>query len=222
MSALDQVLPAAHFVEQHRRDVAGSPQQAHAATCAVSLAEMPLARMLFAIRGLAADNTALESRHGQPLLAQMLVRGFTVLADVPEDEIVIGSVGQPWKLRRGRNVPVSSASAFVDFDDPGFVKMAMSFGYERHDLRTRVITETRVLATDAPSRRAFSVYWLPVRVGSGLIRSAMLRAIRADGAGILQRSAVTPGRQQSGRRRCHRWRRGATAGAIGSEKPWWA
>ena len=55
--------------------------------------------------------------------------------------------------------------------------MAMSFRYDPRGIGTRITTETRVLATDAVSRRAFARYWVPVRAGSGLIRRAVLRAI---------------------------------------------
>jgi len=177
VSPLDQLLPAAHFAERHGRDVAGSPEGAYAATRAITLAEMPLARTLFSIRGLSAKSSAPVSQVKDPLLSQMLARGFSVLVDRPGSEFVIGAIAQPWRLRGGDTVPLPTPTTFVEFDGSGYVKMAMSFRYDPRGNGTRITTETRVLATDAASRGAFARYWVPVRPGSGLIRRAMLKAI---------------------------------------------
>ena len=48
---------------------------------------------------------------------------------------------------------------------------------------TTLSTETRVLATDEASRRAFRRYWLVIRPFSGLIRRVWLRAIRQRAEG---------------------------------------
>ncbi|MGH2993821.1 MAG: hypothetical protein ACRDL1_09830 [Solirubrobacterales bacterium] len=45
------------------------------------------------------------------------------------------------------------------------------------DGRSRVITETRVAADDARSRRRFRLYWFAIRPFSGLIRRRWLAAI---------------------------------------------
>lgn len=76
------------------------------------------------------------------------------------------------------------ASSLALGDDPltGFrgaapsssVKVAMNFLYRDGILST----ETRCQATDAFSARAFSLYWLVIRAGSGLIRGSWLRGIR--------------------------------------------
>jgi hypothetical protein len=176
-SALDAILPAPHFRERHHRDVHGSPQQAYAATRAFTLAEMPLARVLFAARGLTRRREGLVHRSADPLLDQMLAGGFTALVDEPGREFVAVAIGRPWRPRGGPVLAIPGAEAFVRFDEPGFVKMAMDFRYEPRGAGTRVVTETRVLATDRAARRAFALYWLPVRLGSGAIRRAMLRAI---------------------------------------------
>ena len=43
---------------------------------------------------------------------------------------------------------------------------------------SRLSTETRVVTTDAATRRTFARYWLVVRTGSGLIRREMLRELK--------------------------------------------
>ena len=42
---------------------------------------------------------------------------------------------------------------------------------------TFLSTETRVVATDARTRRAFAAYWFLIRPGSGAIRRELLRVV---------------------------------------------
>src|SRR5262245_32557245 len=44
---------------------------------------------------------------------------------------------------------------------------------------SRLVTETRVHATDAAARRRFAAYWRMIYPGSALLRVTWLRAIRA-------------------------------------------
>jgi len=177
VNALDRLLPRADVTECHHRDVAGPPERTYAAIHAFTLGEMPLARLLFALRGLTARRGGLVRAAQLPLIEQMVAGGFTLLVDEPGRELVAGAIAQPWRLRGAHSVPVDGAEAFTAFEGPGFVKMAMGFHVERRGSGTRLETETRVLATDSGSRRRFALYWIPVRIGSGLIRRAMLRAI---------------------------------------------
>lgn len=62
---------------------------------------------------------------------------------------------------------------------------AMSLIAEPLDGGCRLVTETRVFATDEAARRAFKLYWLVIRTGSGVIRRVWLGAAkrRAEGSG---------------------------------------
>jgi len=111
--------------------VAGRPEQAYAATRAITLAEMPLARTLFTIRGLSAKSSAPVNQVKDPLLSQMLARGFSVLVDRPGSEFVIGAIAQPWRLRGGDTVPLPTPTTFVEFHGSGYVKMAKAFATTR-------------------------------------------------------------------------------------------
>lgn len=176
---LDDLLPTWHFRERHHRVAAASAEHAYAAIRAVTLAEMALVRILFGIRSLPArlaGKRGLPSRSTEPLLAQMLDFGFTLLADEPGREIVIGGVAQMWK-RGGGLVRVESADEFRAFGREGYVKVAMNFVIRADGDMTHIDTETRVVATDAASRRGFRRYWLVIRPGSGAIRRTWLRAI---------------------------------------------
>ncbi len=164
---LDEVLPAWDFRERHAVAVDAPPERVLEAVRAVTPGEMSLVRILFRLRGLPAAKD-------QPVYEQ-LKRGFRTLAEEPGRELVLGSVGQPWRLRGGS----SPRADFVSFAEPGYAKMALNFRFEDGTLST----ETRVLLTDPASRRAFRRYWLFVRPWSGLVRRSWLRAAAARSAG---------------------------------------
>lgn len=162
MTLLDELVPQWHFRERHRVEVEATPERVFAAIQEATLGEMPLTRALFRVRGLRAT----ASRR----LLDQLPPGFTVLAEEPRRELVVGGIGQPWRLLGGR----SARGDFAAFEEPGYAKMALNFRLEGSTLST----ETRVLLTDAAARRRFRPYWLAIRAGSGLIRRSMLRAIK--------------------------------------------
>jgi hypothetical protein len=161
VTLLDEHAPTWHFRERHSLDVNAPPRRVLEAVRAVTLADAPIAGLLVRLRGIraAAD---------KPILDQ--AAAWQVLADDPDREFVVGSIGQPWKLRGG----TSPRADFATFDEPGYAKMALSFRSDGKMLST----ETRVLLTDEASRRAFRRYWIVIRPFSGLIRRLWLRAAR--------------------------------------------
>jgi hypothetical protein len=176
---LDQALPRYDFRERHERYIAAPPAEADRAVRAVTLGDTPLARALFALRAAPGRLTRRKPTRRAidvPVLEQALRLGFGVLGDEAGEEVVVGMIGQPWKLVVGESRRFDRPEEFVAFAEPGFVKAAMNFGFDPAGAGTRVTTETRVLATDAASRRSFRRYWLVIRPGSGLIRRAWLRA----------------------------------------------
>ena len=162
MSGLDSVLPEWHFRERHARRVDAPPEHVFAAVREVTLAEMGVFRVLGWLRGIrvAAD---------RPFFEVALAGGWEVLAEEAGRELVLGAIGQPWRLRGGDR----SDGDFAKFDRPGYAKLAIDWRLEGGVLST----ETRVFLTDEESRRKFRRYWLVIRPWSGLIRRVWLRAI---------------------------------------------
>jgi hypothetical protein len=178
MTLLEEVLPSYDFSEHHERVVAAPSTESFRAATSVTLGQMPLSRVLFRVRSGAAPllgKQGLPNSTSEPLIAQMLAFGFVHLAEDPGIETVFGAIGQFWKLT-GSLVPVRTASEFANFDRPGFVKGAVNLRALDHPRGSLIETETRTLATDAGSRRAFAFYWMLIRPGSGAIRSEWLRA----------------------------------------------
>ena len=170
-SLLDTVLPEFQFSERHPVWVNASPEVALAAAREVGLGDLPLARFLMRVRGMRTSGRG-------SLWSQMVAGGFVELGEVPGCEVVVGTIGQMWKLSSGRSPKVAGAVEFSAFDQPGYAKAVMSLGAHQLDGRCLLVTETRVFATDGQARRAFSRYWLVIRLGSGLIRSVWLRAAK--------------------------------------------
>jgi hypothetical protein len=173
VSLIEEFLPEFDFNEIHRtRAGAGAVAAAKAATPA----EMPLVRFLFALRSgpaLLTRGRGLPRVKNRPLAEQMIEFGFVPLAET-DDEIVLGFVGQPWKVYGGSMPRLHSAHDWRAFDEPGYVKAVMNFRVTEEALET----ETRIKATDPESRRRFARYWRLIRPGSGLIRRSWLRAAR--------------------------------------------
>lgn len=109
-------------------------------------------------------------------LKTLIDSGFGLLAEKPNDEIVLGVSGRFWR-------PSGNLSPFIrsDFDQPitaGMARAVWNFSLIRQsETRTLLRTETRVLCGDAASRRKFLAYWVVVRPFSGLIRLIMLKRV---------------------------------------------
>jgi len=169
---LDQLLPEWHFRECHRRLTNAPVPALMTAADEVTWSEVAVMRVLMGIRSAGRLRRARDHR----IVDDMAVAGFTVLAR-SDDELLLAALGRPWAARAGQSPPLRGqadpAGFFAAFTAPGWAKMAMNFRASAGELTT----ETRVLLTDQPSRRAFRRYWLLIRPFSGLIRRQWLAAI---------------------------------------------
>lgn len=161
-------MPAYDRSEVHRRKVGAPPSALWNAIYDLRADELPAMRALMGIRTLCrrvdkSDRTVLEG------FGRM---GFRPLAEEPERELVVAGIGQFWKPSGGLR-KVTDKDQFLNFEEPGYAKVAFNFRIQTSELST----ETRIAATDAQARRRFGLYWLLIRPGSGLIRREWLRAL---------------------------------------------
>lgn len=172
-------MPAYHFNEVHTITIQAPPQRVYQAILQVTPQEIALLRTLFWLRSFGdcgSFDGELPARAA--VLDEMRAQGFTQLDEAQGRELVLGTVGQFWRLSN-RPQALGSAPAFSAFSQPGFVKAAMNFFVtDAGDGASRVVTETRILATDAAARRLFGCYWRVIYPGSALIRIMWLRAIK--------------------------------------------
>ena len=103
-----------------------------------------------------------------------------LLAEQADRELVLGSVGQFWKLVGGLSPMITNPQEFLGFDRPEYAKATLNFCLAELSDHTgvRLTTETRVYATDPVAYRKFAVYWRLIRGGSALVRREWLKAIR--------------------------------------------
>lgn len=191
---LDDLMPQYDVRERHAILVSATPAQVYAALRAADLSSGGVTRALLAVRAIPA---ALISFVRSPRRASSEIRdrrrergqgtrlsdfegaGFHVIAEAPPHELVIGLLGRFWTPRGGLCSDVS-VETFRLGPPKGLALAGWNFTISpRANGVCELRTVTRVLcASDA--RLKFRAYWLVVRPGSGLIRRAMLQAIRRE------------------------------------------
>jgi hypothetical protein len=102
---------------------------------------------------------------------------FTLIAETPGEEFVLGIMGRFWTPTGG--VVGASADRFRHLPPAGLAQAVWNFRVEPRAGGTELTTETRVRCADAATRRQFMRYWRVIRLGSGLIRGSVLQHIRS-------------------------------------------
>jgi hypothetical protein len=191
-TVLDRLVPTFQAVERHSVTVAASPERVWAALTQVTTGELRLFRVLMGVRvlpGRLIRSPRARFEADEPLLGWAVRFGFTILGEDARRELVVGAIGQPWRLAGGRGMAVVDGNDFAAFDHAGYAKMAANFRLDpiAGGRAIQLSTETRVACTDPISARRFACYWRLVRPASGVIRRSWLMAIkrraerRADG-----------------------------------------
>jgi hypothetical protein len=182
-TVLDRFVPSFQASERHRVVIAASPDQVWAALSQVTMGELRLFRLLMGVRvlpGRLVRSPRARFDTEEPLLGWVVRFGFTVLGEDDPRELVVGAIGQPWRLAGGRSAAVAGGDDFAAFDQPGFAKMAANFRLAptAGGSAIQLTTETRVACTDPASARRFARYWWLIRPASGAIRRSWLAAIK--------------------------------------------
>jgi hypothetical protein len=184
---LDEFVPVYQFSEFHIIRVEAPRERVFIAIREVTADEIPLFRKLTWIRrfGRPGPENILNAPSDKPLLEVALRTSFMKLAEEPDREIVVGTLVAAPQGTQLKKDP--TPDDFKALQAPGFALAALNFRLEdAADGETVLTTETRVYATDAPTRKKFAAYWRVIYPGSALIRVMWLRAIR-------HRAEQTPG-----------------------------
>jgi hypothetical protein len=179
---LDRLLPRYQFGEHHEIEIDAPPDRVYPAVRAVTAREIRLFRLLTWIRSprfqKGGPETILSPGAERPILDVALGSTFVLLHEETGHEIVVGTI-----VCCGPRRPVRTAEEF--WAAKGSVARAvMSFHLEASGDATRLVTQTRVHASDAAAERRFAVYWRIIYPGSALIRVMWLRAIRERAGGV--------------------------------------
>lgn len=183
-SHIDEFAPAFHFRERHETAVAAPPARVFEAIQSVSADEIALFNALTSIRrfGRSGPESILNAPTRQPILDVAVRSGFLLLHNQPPHEIVVGTVVV---APSGARPPAEfTVDDYRRLSAPGFATATMNFRVEEAGPGTsRVITETRVFATDGTALRRFTPYWRTIFPGSAILRLTWLRAIKTKAEG---------------------------------------
>jgi hypothetical protein len=175
--ALDDVLPDYQFGETHEIRIHAAPERVLAAVKAVTAHEIRFFRLLTWLRAPhfgEAPQSILNPAAERPILEVALQSGFVLLHEEAGREIVVGAV-----VCCGMRGPVRDASEFRTLQG-SLARAAMNFHVtDEGGGVSRLVTQTRVAASDAPAERRFAAYWRVIYPGSAFIRRMWLRAIKA-------------------------------------------
>jgi len=175
---LDQFIPLYEVVERHHIVVAAPPEITFAVACETDLMRSPIIRGVFRTREVVLRSKRAAAEH-RGIVAFTKAIGWSVLAEVPDREIVMGTVTQPWNP----NVAFRQLSPdqFVSFSESLYVKIAWTLRADPvGDNRSIFRHETRVTTTDAVARTKFRRYWACFSPGIKLIRWLLLKPLRRD------------------------------------------
>jgi hypothetical protein len=178
---LDQFIPHPEVDEYHQLEVDAPAPITFAVAKGMDLQAAPIVKGIFWLR---AVPTMLRGRPSRPpgprgLVEETLALGFDVLAEVPNREIVVGTYTQPWHQQVTFH-PLPPEE-FATFAEPGYVKIVYTLGAEQLGPgRSRFVTRTRVVTTDAEARRRFRRYWAPMSAGILLIRYVSLPMVKRE------------------------------------------
>lgn len=186
---LDEILPVYDFTEVHSIRIKASAEAVFKAVKEVTPADISVVmRVLFFLRSFPeklAGRQGLDLTNREPLLSQMMKRGFVTLAEQPPREIVFGlivpgNIGRVWQKSSMLMRELSCPAEFLSFSSPGYLSVVANFlisDAEQAGFVT-VRTESRTKALSEQARKNFTLYWRIIRPFSGLIRRVWLSAIK--------------------------------------------
>jgi hypothetical protein len=176
---LDRFIPAYDVVERHHIAIDAPPAVVLAAACQQDLLQLPLVRAIVKAREIALRASPDDGATPHGLLAATLSMGWTVLAERPGREIVVGAVTRPWEPNVVfRPLPPDQ---FAAYSQPGDVKIVWTLRAEPFGEYSSIfMTETRAVATDAITRARFRKYWAFASPGIATIRRLSLRPLKRE------------------------------------------
>jgi hypothetical protein len=190
---LDRFMPVYDVVDRHHIRVEAPAAVTLDVAQEMNLSDLPVIRAVFKSREFLLRSRPHDRTQPNGLVDEMVSIGWSVLAEMPGREIVVGSVTKPWEPDvTFRPVPPAD---FAAFSEPDYVKIIWTLRADPIGDRASIFrTETRALATDAAARMKFRRYWSLLSPGIKLIRRLMLRPLKRT-AESLSRKQIEPDTQ---------------------------
>lgn len=156
-NTLEDLLPTAHWRIQVHRPIPASPATAFAGIDRIRVGDLPIASLSTALTKVGAGFRG-EDAADRPLIEHLYSRGWGVLELRQHEEIVLGQIGQFWRV----GAPATAARSLDHFEalgEPGITKAAMSLRIGSAGSETVAVLDTRIVATDQRTHRRMSRHW---------------------------------------------------------------
>jgi hypothetical protein len=170
---IDDYLPEYSFKEYHEVKIKASPENVKYALQTTGVKDIPAALFLMRIRGIAGDKDLSDKASNNQADPETLATPDFNFFVVDPAEFISFIL-----IRTTAQAPppeIKTAKQFLDFQKPGYVKVAINFRLiSLGDGETLLTTETRNNATTPKDRRNFARYWRIIYPGSAIIRRVWL------------------------------------------------
>jgi hypothetical protein len=175
-SLIDKFLPNHDFRARYDIHISAPPSVVYQRLLAADFSDAGIVRLLMTLR---TGKRMSRQRIPSDLRQRLQCTGFVILAEAPNEEIVIGVAGRFWRPDGGRCLNLA-AGDFGDFSRLGYAKAAWNFKLvAESSAHTILSTETRIQCFGRVVFWKFRLYWSVVGPFSGLIRKAILNQVKA-------------------------------------------
>jgi hypothetical protein len=178
---IDEFLTDYEFYATYDIHISASPSVVYERLLWLDFNEVGIVRLLETAR---TGKLVSPSRVATSLSQRLQGTGFVMLAEVPNEELLMGIAGRFWRPDGGRCLDLTVGD-FVGFARPGYAKVAWNFGLRADSSEETVLsTETRTKCFGPAARWKFRIYWFLIYPFSGLIRKAILNRVKSDAESV--------------------------------------
>jgi hypothetical protein len=172
-------MPTYDVAERHHVRIAAPAEITLTAATEMDFQQSAIVRGIFKAREWIMRSHTARDQGTRAFLPQMRAIGWGVLAEIPDREIVMGAVTQPWMADVVfRPLPPDE---FAAFHEPDYVKIVWTLRADSLGAAESLFrTETRVATTNPTARAKFRQYWSFASPGIIVIRWMLLRPLKAE------------------------------------------
>jgi hypothetical protein len=172
---LDDWLPEYQVRSMHETTVEADRATTYQALLTTSMGELTMVKVLMGLRTLGRTRPTPRTK---TFVEGLTDGGFLPLEIEAGNELVFGIAGKFWLMTPER-VALATTDDFAGFAREGYAKAAWNISLSPGDAgRTLLRTQTRIQCYGHSAESRFRAYWLIVGPFSGVIRRAMLGAVK--------------------------------------------
>jgi len=181
---IDNLLPDFAFNEFHEVRINASPEKLKQILQVTGVKDIPIARLLMKIRGIADEDVDLSDRASNNLIGSDTIStpDFNFFVVAPDEWItvmILKSVIITNNVNQPAPPEISTLEQFTSFNKPGYIKVAVNFRFiSINENETILTTETRNNGITHKDNRIFGYYWRIIYPGSAIIRRVWLDTIK--------------------------------------------